>query len=114
MRYWNAKRYVSRLNKERFSGYRDWRIPTTEELASLLERDRNNKGLHISSDFGGRQKECWTSDTAPSSAPGLTFNNAIDFFDGSIDLTKKSQSSAPNLSGYEPDECFIRGVRSIK
>jgi hypothetical protein len=114
MRYWNAKRYVSRLNKERFSGHGDWRIPTTEELASLLERDRNNKGLHISPVFGGRQKECWTSDTAPSSVPALTFNNAIDFFDGSIDLTKKSYSSVPNLAGYEPDECFIRAVRSIK
>ena len=114
MRYWNAKRYVSRLNKERFSGYRDWRIPTTEELASLLERARNNKGLHISPAFGDRQKECWTSDTASSSVHGLTMNNAIDFFDGSIELTKKSYSSVPNLAGYEPDECFIKAVRSIK
>jgi S1-C subfamily serine protease len=113
-RYVSAKKYVSRLNRVRFSGKRDWRIPTTEELASLLERDRNNKGLHISPLFDARQKECWTSDSSPSSVPALQLNPAIDFSDGSIDSTKVRQSNVPTAAGYEEDQCFIRAVRSIR
>ena len=109
MRYWNAKRHVSSLNKKKFSGYQDWRIPTTEELASLLERDRNNKGLHIGPLFDSEQKVCWTSDAGASWHPGVTVNNAIDFSDGSIDLTKVRESTT------KPEaQCFIRAVRSIK
>jgi hypothetical protein len=111
MRYWSAKRYVSRLNKENFSGYQDWRIPTTEELASLLERDLNNRGLHIAPIFDRKQKMSWSSDRTIGPHPVVTVNNVIDFSDGSIDLTKISSSTA-NI-GHE-DQCFIRAVRSIK
>jgi hypothetical protein len=113
MRYRSAKRYVSRLNKERSGGYNDWRIPTTEELASLLERDRNNEGLHIAPLFDGGQKAYWTSDTTPVSLALVTRNNVIDFSKGSIDSTN-SKSEAPNLAGYEEDQCFMRAVRSIE
>jgi hypothetical protein len=109
VRYWSAKRYVSRLNKKKFLGYQDWRIPTTEELASLLERDRNKKGLHISSLFDSEQKVCWTSDTGPIVHPTVIVNNAIDFSDGSIDFTKFSESTTKS-----EHQCFIRAVRSIK
>ena len=114
MRYWNAKRYVSRLNEESFAGYRGWRIPTTEELASLLERDRNNRGLHIAPVFDSKQEICWTSDTVPKSILGLRQNNVIDFSNGSIDSTKVSRSAHPSLAGYEEDQCSIRAVRSMK
>jgi hypothetical protein len=112
-RYVSARRYVSRLNEESFAGYRGWRIPTTEELASLLERDRNNKGLHISSLFDARQKECWTSDSGQGPRAEMIVNTAIDFSDGSIDLTKVSESTVSGL-GNEEEQCFVRAVRSIK
>jgi hypothetical protein len=86
MRYWSAKRYVSRLNKERSGGYNDWRIPTTEELASLLERNPNNRGLHIAPIFDSKQKICWSSDSATGNHPGATWTSVIDFSDGSVDL----------------------------
>jgi hypothetical protein len=112
MRYWSAKRYVSRLNKERSGGYNDWRIPTTEEVASLLERDHNNRALYIAPLFDVRQKAYWTSDTVPTAHAGLIRNNVIDFSNGTIDSTN-SVSTVPNFTGEE-GQCFIRAVRSTK
>ncbi|MCP5002975.1 MAG: DUF1566 domain-containing protein [Planctomycetes bacterium] len=37
MSYGEAIDYVEKLNGESYAGFRDWRIPTVEELASLLE-----------------------------------------------------------------------------
>ena len=113
MFYWSAKKYVSRLNKERSGGYNDWRIPTTEELASLLERERNDRALYIAPLFDGGQKAYWTSDTTPAPPAGLTRNRIIDFSKGNIDFTN-SKSEFPNLAGFEEDRCFIRAVRSIE
>lgn len=60
------KNYLNKLNAERYSGYRDWRLPTLEEAASLLERKRNEHRLHIDPVFDKQQITIWTADKSTS------------------------------------------------
>ena len=61
--YADAERYIEEINSMRFAGYVDWRMPTLEEVMSLLEREKNANGLYISTIFGKAQDWVWTVDT---------------------------------------------------
>ena len=72
MSFNDAKEYVSRLNRERFAGYRDWRLPTLEEAMSLMEPIKMNKAemfgdLYIDPKVG-KQWAIWTSDLYSASS----------------------------------------------
>ena len=61
---WNEARiYVNRLNRENFAGRGDWRLPTTEELGTLIERSWQEGRLFISPLFEAAQTSCWSVDT---------------------------------------------------
>jgi hypothetical protein len=61
---WNEARiYVSRLNRGNFGGHGDWRLPTTEELGTLIERSWQEGRLFISPLFEATQTSCWSVDT---------------------------------------------------
>lgn len=38
-----AKDFVQQLNQQQFAGFSDWRLPTVEELASLLEPEKKKR-----------------------------------------------------------------------
>ena len=63
----HAKEYIRQLNRKRFADHSDWRIPTVEELASLLKKGEI-KGTHIASVFDNKQIRCWSIDKCDSFA----------------------------------------------
>ncbi len=63
MTWANAKEYINTLNRKRFAGYSDWRLPTIEELASLMKSSRTKGNLYIDPIFSEKQMFCWSADT---------------------------------------------------
>lgn len=86
-RWKEAQPYIARLNAERFAGYTDWRLPTIEELSTLMSRERLNDDLYISPLFSNRMW-FWSSDTGGAGAgrdwTGSAFAWAINFDYGSL------------------------------
>jgi len=62
MTWADAKEYINKLNNGQFGSYSDWRLPTIEELASLIKSVRTN-GLYIDPIFSEKQEFCWSADT---------------------------------------------------
>ncbi len=59
--------YIEWLNRNQFAGYSDWRLPTIEELASLVQEKQLGGYLYINTQlFGKKQKRCWSADPGSS------------------------------------------------
>ncbi|KHE90699.1 MAG: DUF1566 domain-containing protein [Candidatus Scalindua rubra] len=58
-----AKKWVEELNSMGYASYNDWRLPTVEEAASLLESSENNDYLYIDPLFSKTQRLIWTGDS---------------------------------------------------
>ena len=99
--YWyHAKKWVEDLN---YAGYHDWRLPTVDEAASLLESSKMNSNLYIDPVFSKKQKWTWTGDK-------------FEYEDG---------SEAAWLAGFNfgqvfrsiyhiDSNCYVRPVRSME
>ncbi|MDM8522796.1 DUF1566 domain-containing protein [Desulfococcaceae bacterium HSG8] len=61
MNFEEAQAYIDDLSSRRFAGYNDWRLPTLEELESLLE-NKNVYSLYIHPVFDGKRCWYWSSD----------------------------------------------------
>ena len=59
----NSKKWVSNLDIQGYAGYTDWRLPTMEEAASLLESKQMNGDLFIDPVFDKKQIWVWTGDS---------------------------------------------------
>lgn len=46
---------IEALNQVGFAGFHDWRLPTMEEALSLMESEKNGKGLHLNPCFSREQ-----------------------------------------------------------
>lgn len=62
--YAAAAARLDALNAQNFAGYSDWRLPTAEEAASLMEPVAPN-GRHIDDVFGSSVHFIWTADRSP-------------------------------------------------
>jgi hypothetical protein len=58
----NVQKYVEELNRQRFAGFADWRLPTMEEAFSLLEPRVNAKGAHLHPCFSREQPFIFLAD----------------------------------------------------
>lgn len=118
-----ATRYVEKLNKERFGGSAEWRMPTIEELASLLDSAQTN-GHYIDTVFDRTQKICWSADWLPegshlygtATSHYIQVQWAVNFGRGYISYARWVRTKGPwgTLGSEEGKYCHVRAVRSLK
>ena len=85
MTWGKAKQWVVDLNKIRYAGYNDWRLPTVEEAVSLLDCIRNAY-LHIDNAFSPKQDWIWTGDKCSSAGAWIVYldNGRVRWYDLSL------------------------------
>jgi hypothetical protein len=112
--FYTAKKYVQELNEKRFGGHGTWRLPTVEELCSLLKAERNNRKLHIDTLFESVQSACWSSDLSARPVSGsvtawlLQAAFVVDFATGDFQIEPWETTSM-----YQ-NRRYVRAVRTIE
>jgi hypothetical protein len=111
-----AAKYVQDLNASRFAGYGDWRLPTLEEVCSLLERAPNQSGRFMDDLFNPAQSLCWSADSNPSyrtaNSWGVQAAFYIDFVRGEVSAGVADRFLAP--SHTQSSRYHVKAVRTAE
>jgi TPR repeat protein len=75
--------WIASLNRVAYGGIGDWRLPTVEEAAALLEKNAADEKLFLDAVFGKDINSIWTGDSCTESTSWI-----IDFQNGLIDNAK--------------------------
>lgn len=90
MTYVQAQTYIAQLNRERFEGCSNWRLPTMDELSSLITEDEQTNDMYINPIFDNTLWYCLSADRGPEeSVWGISFgighvNLSNRYIEGSV------------------------------
>ena len=109
---WMAQRQViefaGNLNRQRFAGFSDWRLPTTVEAKSLFDKKQKNSDnmgqtIYLSDLFEpGCGFLCWTSDVRHNiQGVRLNFRKGVTIYD---DIFRGSRGSSRLVRDIEKDD----------
>lgn len=109
-----ANKYIQELNRQGFAGYADWRMPTVEELASLLARKKTN-GVHLAPEFDNKNSRCWTVDKLEPSSTFASGTWIVNFKHGQILQARyRNPSNTMNFAFTGSNEMnYVRAVRTV-
>ena len=113
--YWDAQKRIENLNDQKLGGHGNWRIPTLEELCSLLDSKSNPQGYYISSVFGNPQGVCWTSDIDEDhrNARYTKYRFSVDFSKGEISSFNSEHSFTGGGGVPQPQRLYMKTVRTL-
>lgn len=114
MPFYATGKYLDELNSSRFGGYGDWRLPTMDELCSLLEGTQNKSGKFMDNLFDPLKGNCWSADENQRySGTRLAVPVKAAFF---VSFSG-GETTAGNAERFQPtneSRCYVRAVRTAE